>query len=311
MLRLQRAVESLGRTSAAFAYGSAVFAQAGHKGKMVDMLLVVEDAEDWHRTNLQRFREHYSGLRWLGPKACARVQHLGAGVYYNAMVTLPCGLYCKYGVITREDLLGDLGHWSHLYVAGRMHKPLAVLQEDEQVSAAIAANRLSALRCALLMLPQTFTLRQLLEQIAGLSYRGDCRNMLAEHPRKVQNIVEGQFDELRAIYEPLLPQLGVAPASGSEPSATAECAGRLEWAEQSSPQARRHMFEELPSALQVAARKGAGSTAESPHDAAVLDKAARSIVFRASCAQTVKGAFTAGVVRSTRYAAEKFAKRWS
>jgi translocator assembly and maintenance protein 41 len=47
----------------------------------------------------------------------------------------------KYGVIGMPALQQDLQHWSHLYVAGRLHKPVAVLaSSSDEAQAAYSAT---------------------------------------------------------------------------------------------------------------------------------------------------------------------------
>lgn len=81
----------------AFAYGSGVFAQhagpehsrrpEGPKGKMVDIVMAVAHPEHWHAVNMQQHPGHYSRVaRLLGSGMMARVQRLGAGIWYNPYV---------------------------------------------------------------------------------------------------------------------------------------------------------------------------------------------------------------------------------
>lgn len=65
-------------------------------------------------------------------------------------------------------------------------------------------NLASALRAALLLLPESFTEIQLFEEIAGLSYRGDFRMKVGENPHKVRNIVAAQLPAFRSLYGGLL-----------------------------------------------------------------------------------------------------------
>lgn len=59
----------------------------------------------------------------------------------------------KYGVVGLPAVLQDLHHWSHLYVGGRLHKPVALLEQaDEAATAAYQHNLRSALATALLLL---------------------------------------------------------------------------------------------------------------------------------------------------------------
>lgn len=69
-------------------------------------------------------------------------------------------------------------------------------------------NLISALRTALLMLPATFTERELYSKIAGISYMGDLRMTLgAENPLKVNHIVDSQMTNFRQLYFPLIENL--------------------------------------------------------------------------------------------------------
>jgi len=147
--------------SYAFAYGSGVFRQRNYSDKqassaMTDVVLAVEDPEAWHAENLARNREHYSGLAWFGPSAIAAVQRRGAGLYFNPYARVSSGRLLKYGVVSRSVLEDDLSHWSSLYVAGRMHKPVRVLRDHADTAALAAANHRSALTAALLLLPAEF-----------------------------------------------------------------------------------------------------------------------------------------------------------
>jgi hypothetical protein len=60
----------------------------------------------------------------------------------------------KYGVVGLPTFLQDLHHWSHLYIGGRLHKPVAVLAAQQDSQAAAQHNLRSALATALLLLPQ-------------------------------------------------------------------------------------------------------------------------------------------------------------
>lgn len=60
----------------------------------------------------------------------------------------------KYGVVGMPAFQQDLQHWSHLYVAGRLHKPVAVLTSQPDAEAAYARNLRSALSTALLLMSQ-------------------------------------------------------------------------------------------------------------------------------------------------------------
>jgi translocator assembly and maintenance protein 41 len=217
----------------AFAYGSGVFPQS--KGgaateaeiravhakaplavqkaqdgspKMIDFIFGVSHTQHWHSLNLMQHRDHYSALGSLGSGAVSAVQDKwGAGVYFNTYVTVD-GILIKYGVVTLDTLKRDLREWDTLYLAGRLHKPVKILRDNPQVRIANQINLLSALRTALLLLPETFNERELYATIAGISYLGDPRMAFpTENPKKVANIVGHNMQNFRRLYAPLVESL--------------------------------------------------------------------------------------------------------
>lgn len=219
----------------AFAYGSGVFPQFKSDGrtasaddiarvhpraplaiqkaqngqpKMIDFIFGVTFTQHWHSLNLKQFRNHYSGLGSLGSGAVSFVQdRMGAGVYFNTHVAVD-GTLIKYGVVNIETLSRDLTEWDTLYLAGRLHKPVKILRDDASVRLANQINLLSALRTALLLLPEKFTEMELYNTIAGISYLGDPRMTLpTENPQKVANIVGNNFVNFFRLYNPLLEAL--------------------------------------------------------------------------------------------------------
>lgn len=219
----------------AFAYGSGVFPQSkadGHVAtaeeiarvhpkaplavqkaqngtpKMIDFIFGVTFTQHWHSLNLNQHRDHYSALGSLGSGAVSYVQdRMGAGVYFNTHVTVN-GTLIKYGVVNIDTLCRDLTEWDTLYLAGRLHKPVKILRDDPRVRLANQMNLLSALRTALLLLPEKFTEMELYNTIAGISYLGDPRMTLpTENPQKVSNIVGNNFVNFYRLYDPLLQAL--------------------------------------------------------------------------------------------------------
>ena len=141
--------------------------------KIIDFIFGVSHTQHWHSLNLGQYPEHYSGLKYLpySSAAISKVQDsMGAGVYFNPYITVN-GTMIKYGVVNLDTLASDLSEWNTLYLAGRLQKPVKILRDDPRVRLANQVNLISALRTALLMLPEKFTERQLYERIAGLSYK--------------------------------------------------------------------------------------------------------------------------------------------
>ncbi|RYP56239.1 hypothetical protein DL771_012026 [Monosporascus sp. 5C6A] len=217
----------------AFAYGSGVFPQSKSSTpteaeikavhpkaplavqkaqdgspKMIDFIFGVQHTQHFHSLNLRQHRDHYSGLGSLGSGAVSWVQDKwGAGVYFNPYVTVD-GVLIKYGVVNIDTLCRDLRDWDTLYLAGRLHKPVKILRDHPQVRLANQINLMGALRTALLLLPPTFTEKELYSTIAGISYLGDPRMAFpTENPRKVANIVDHNMLNFRRLYAPLIESL--------------------------------------------------------------------------------------------------------
>ncbi|KAJ5147090.1 Phosphatidate cytidylyltransferase [Penicillium atrosanguineum] len=192
----------------AFAYGSAIKNMQQGSGKMIDFIFGVSYTQHWHSLNLHQHRDHYSGLGSFGSYLVSQVQDkFGAGVYFNTHITVN-GTLIKYGVVNLDTLCTDLTSWNTLYLAGRLQKPVKILRDHPKVRLANQMNLLSALRVALLLLPERFSEFELYSTIAGISYMGDLRMVLpAEDPGKVRNIVSSQMAHFRRLYAPLINNL--------------------------------------------------------------------------------------------------------
>lgn len=175
---------------------------------MIDFIFGVTHTQHWHSLNLQQYRNHYSAVGSLGSYVVSRVQDKwGAGVYFNPYITVN-GTLIKYGVVNLDTLCTDLSEWSTLYLAGRLQKPVKILRDNPRVRLANQVNLLSAVRTALLLLPERFTEKELYSTIAGISYMGDVRMALpAENASKVANIVKHQLVNFRTLYAPLIETL--------------------------------------------------------------------------------------------------------
>ncbi|KAI8449343.1 mitochondrial matrix Mmp37-domain-containing protein [Phakopsora pachyrhizi] len=205
-----------------FGYGSAIFSQTSSKrdlksdraakwaelsDPMYDFIFAVSHPNHWHSINLQQNPKHYSLLaRSIGSSSISWLQQTapGAGLWFNIENRVNRKII-KYGVISIDELCDDLLDWKTLYISGRMHKPTMVLKDDPRIRLAQQVNLSSALRTSLLLLPERFEELELYRTICSLSYQGDFRFMIGgEDPRKVEKIVEFQFEMFRRLYEPLL-----------------------------------------------------------------------------------------------------------
>ena len=259
----------------AFAYGSGVFPQSGassggsstlhpnppqaisnvQKGgqKMIDFIFGVSYTQHWHSLNLQQHRNHYSAVGSLGSYAVSRLQDsIGAGVYFNPYITVN-GTLIKYGVVNLDTLCKDLSEWNTMYVAGRLQKPVKILRDNPSVRLANQVNLMSAVRTALLLLPEDFTENELYSTIAGLSYMGDPRMSVGgDDPRKVANIVKHQLPNFRRLYAPLidnLPNITFNDPSCSDPDWMNDASINAKLQQNMHPSTRGHMVRRLPGAF--------------------------------------------------------------
>lgn len=293
---------------------------------MHDYIFVVRDALEWHHHNRRLNPGHYVA----DPRWDKWLQTWGGSIYYLTDVSLPDGqgVRLKYGVIELGAFLEDLWQWRHLYVAGRLHKPILSLGPmTVDIAAAIEANRVQALRTALLTLPECFTSRTLLTHIVSLSYWGDPRMVWAEDPKKIARIVAGQGSSLWQLYQAylvnqgnastsLLPNLdllkGRSLAHEPIPGEPLDVLIRQDV----SPLGRLGELTKLPGALRDRLIQQQGSLytlIRDPHLSVTLSQAVKravaSLVRPASIAQPVKGLLTAGLGKSLTYGIHKIKRR--
>ncbi|KAH9841627.1 mitochondrial matrix Mmp37-domain-containing protein [Rhodofomes roseus] len=303
----------------AFAYGSGVFEQDGYKKEekpMLDFMFAVTHAAHWHSINMNQFPGHYPlHARVLGSGFVSRVEEISPGVWFNTLVPME-GVTIKYGVTTVDNLCSDLLNWRTLYLAGRMHKPIRIIKDDARVRLTQQVNLTSAVRTALLTLPETFTQRELFARIAGFSYAGDVRMALpGENRDKVQNIVNHQGDQFRELYHRLVVALpGVHWPSHMESIH-----------QDTSPHARAAHLRKLPADLLKGVTEHYASELH-PKEAdeavywtrlagneklpEVIDHEIRKLVRYSSAVQTAKGLVSAGLTKGLRYSKEKVGKWW-
>ncbi|KAG9483650.1 hypothetical protein GDO78_009526 [Eleutherodactylus coqui] len=289
--------------SLAFAYGSAVFRQAGAAQSpaqnMLDFVFAVDDPVTWHTMNMMQNRSHYSVLKYLGPKRISNIQNkYGAGVYYNTLV--PCdGKVIKYGVVSIDSLYEDLLHWRTLYIAGRLHKPVKILvqKENGRLRTALITNLKSAVIASFLMLPESFSEEELYLQIAGLSYSGDFRMIIGEDKAKVMNIVGPNMEHFQKLYIDILQECPQAVYKQAQ--------GKIEV--DKSPEGQFLQLMSLPKHLQqtitgLVDQPGRNrdveevllTVAQDPDCGAVVQQAIFGIVKSSSLSQSAKGIVTAG-----------------
>lgn len=306
-----------------FGYGSGVLAQAGYEGiskansPQVDMIFIVEDGVKFHQKNLQQFPLHYSGMKLLRAKALARFQDIGAGVYFNPFVQVN-EQSIKYGTVSMNRALQDLSEWSSLYLAGRLQKPVKFLSDHEVESYSIIKhlnqyNLKNAMALAILLIRKDrFNEVELYETITKISYMGDIRFMLGgENPNKVRNIVSKQFHQFRLLYNPILHFF----ITNNLLIITHNDASVKEFRKNLNIEAKTNLISKLPinfrqNLYYLYRDKSLKEIAKDENLSVNLKKVIKKLVRFPSFIQMIKGIFSAGIVKSVRYAVEKKIKSW-
>lgn len=325
--------------SLCFAYGSKVKKQLVNKNSndMIDLVYCVDNPQKWHEMNMKTNSSHYSGLKYLGPKFIANFQdNSGAKVYYNTLVSMN-GTLIKYGIISTVNLITDLLEWSDLYLAGRLHKPVEIIQKptNSEIDTALQLNLKSAVHAALLILPDTFTEYEFYYAISNLSYAGDFRMTFGENKNKVENIVKPQLNGFRNLYTPFIkvlsdfiefPMYNISIEKNDkgekhkiitfiEQNENSMCTQDI------SPMAKLHHLSQLPRWPQKSLTRfwNRGNyrqdtedvlraIAYDPDSSIVVEQCIKDIVWKSSVSQSLKGILTAGVYKSIKYSSKKIVK---
>jgi mitochondrial translocator assembly and maintenance protein 41 len=297
----------------AFGYGSGVFAQemptslaitnsdtAPPPPPRIDLIVIVSDALAFHTENIRRNPQHYPSVVSVFPTASSSSRRAAWVQRHELPRPIPRhwlanpGLYfcvtdsMKYGVVQIDDATRDLVHWSYLYLAGRLHKPIVSIYNNaeyasgscdddamrQRVHAFHAAqqdcNLPAALSTALLLdwserqqqQPTSTPIVQeasIYQQIASLSYQGDPRMAVAaEDPLKVQKLVlgsAGQWARFQALYRPAVQTLveaGILSISTSTTDTPTAAASGVEWSwDETNPLAHARLWQSVPESVRA------------------------------------------------------------
>lgn len=304
--------------SLAFAYGSGIFQQKGNVSSknMLDFVFVLENSHRWHEDNLKLHSKHYSIVGRFGSNAVVSLQDkFGAGMYYNTLVPME-GRLIKYGTISRDNFLLDLNNWQWLYLSGRLHKPVSILQRfhDEDVSSALRGNLNSAVTAALLTLPEYFTEEELFLSIAGLSFAGDFRMVIGENKNKIHNIVSSNLEHFRELYRSILLNSGWLHFNSSSCKYQQNQESKVMFSRLMSlpKNLQKKMIANFVGKETVKSSLIEETLAEASKDrdrcSQLLKNGITSIVQRSSATQSIKGIITAGGQKTLMYSAQKITK---
>ena len=283
---------------------------------MIDLVLCVDNAHRWHTMNLEKNQSDYSAFQFFGAKFITQYQEqFGANVFFNTLVPIEReNVLIKYGVVSTKDLIEDLVDWKHLYLAGRLHKPVEIVKtpSSSKIQNAMEQNLESAVHAALLLLPEKFTDYDFFYKIASLSYNGDFRMIFGENKNKVNNIVRPQMENFKILYGPTLRKM---KNYVHFPIDDFVCMQDL------SQKAILHHLNNLPKwpIRRIAARHSVGrnrhdtedilqNLAKSSNYKKVVERSFNDIVWHSSITQSIKNIPTAGLEKAVRYSWAKIVK---
>lgn len=184
-------------TAALMAYGSRVFGHA-RRGSAFDFWLIVRNLEAFHNSNREFYRTQLNVPST--PEEQIKLNRSGP-LFYSLRDN---GREIKLAVLD-ERSFADLCVHEWWTVKGRMQKPLLVIRSTPLVDQSILAARREGIVAAINLLPRAFTMKDLLTEIVGLSYRAEVRP--ERKSAKIRSIVESGYRELEEIYAPLLAEL--------------------------------------------------------------------------------------------------------
>merc|ERR1711973_108861 len=305
----------LNQVRSGFGYGSSVFPQKGNDGKdrQIDMILICDSLEDFHSANLLQNKEDYAPfMRNKKVESLVDWNNRAAGLFFNAFVQTEFG-ELKYGVVSTENAIKDLRNWDHLYLSGRLHKPVKFVSPKikdgqfdlseslpgEELGKSINENLISALRLSTLMQiknGEKTNIDTVIKTICSLSYLGDIRTKGFEDTKKVDKIFEGSYNNLQHLYRPVLNQCDW-----------------LEFSEDGSIYQKRdvesvkNQLEKLPSQIDLGIHYR-DVLIDHKLLSQVLQTEITRIVKQSSVAQTKTNFFTSGPVRSVNYGLAKVKK---
>lgn len=293
---IQKFVKKRPKVIAVYGYGSGIFKQSSYTTNykpQIDLIFVVENLKDWHLKNMMINSSDYSFTGKLYFKHASLKKLKGStGITYLSNINYKNSTY-KYGTIEEKDLILYLQNWKSFYLPGRFQKNILAITNSKLIDEANEKNRNFAVLAALLTLPDNNNnkLFDLYVQICSLSYLGDTRMKFAENPRKVINIVEGDYEFLNKTY------------------------GKSDYVSVNDDTSLLVDYQELIKSVDLLPLELANylNSSNCCNLASIKSKILEyftKLNKKESTEQTIKGIFTNGPIRSTKYAFAKIMKKF-
>lgn len=186
-----------------FCYGSAVFKQDSYLPSdkpQIDMLFIVDDMKKWHMENMALNSKDYplTGRAYVNLAPIERLKGHNKVTYLSHIKE--AGSMFKFGVKEINDFVEELQTWSTFFMAGRFQKPVLPIKTTDELDYVINKDREAAFLIATLFCDEITTRKEILMKLCSLSYVGTLRMQIAENPRKVENIVNGNYRDLVRVY---------------------------------------------------------------------------------------------------------------
>ncbi|RLV95094.1 Phosphatidate cytidylyltransferase mitochondrial [Spathaspora sp. JA1] len=318
-LELQEIVNSFNSPiDVSIGYGSGILPQDGYDktssmtttptNQQLDFIHIVPNTQEFHKQNLVQNPKHYSF------KHLSFINFIqGTGIYFNPFVLINNTLV-KYGIISTKSALLDLCEWNSLYFAGRLQKPVNIIKdEDLRIKFLNQYNLKNAMTISIILLQQPqFTELELYQQITKLSYLGDFRMKIGgENPNKVKNIVNKQFTHFKKLYEPILQFFihnNYLIILDNDPinrtfKKNLNTNNKIKLISTLPLQFRKQLYQQYYD-------KSIKDIAKDKQLAKHITKVISRTIQISSIKQAIRGVFTAGIVKSVKYAWAKQVKFW-
>jgi len=243
----QEVVNRMPPVQMAFAHGFKFFGpQYNVWPPVIDLILAVDNAADWHKKNLHLNKEHYTLKSW---RSVVAIQGINPGLYYNSTDMID-GYMFKYGVIETQTLKEQLRTWQQLYVVALLQTPgyFCVAPEDTVLERLLRVNREAAIACAAMMLPQCrihsygASRQELFIELAALIYPGALAD-LDKATLDVKMLIDAATKNFSEDYDHIIEDVLVRKSCSSESEPRYVCPKNVERFSLALPEDVRQIYQ--------------------------------------------------------------------